>query len=646
MRAGGPSALRALGSRLAQPAGLLMLGACWVLVAAVCWYVNRVQLSFEVRSAGSVALQVFHAADGRFSEQASRRITAAPGQRVRLLVPEGTEHLRFDPPAGVAMTVCDLRIDGRALPPAPGQANDADAALDARGCLQIRPRAARPDPYVPVALRGVQPDSPEVIRARSLLARGAALAAAATLLLLFWRLDRVPGRASALASRAFDALSRRAHWLVLLAMVVLGSVYAHHLPPNGVPDEVAHISKAAKMEAGVLLGDAAALPTVRVLDMYGPFHDIVHGGAFTQSQFAQQTSQPLGCDRRPQRLPTAADHYAPHLYLVPAATMTVACASGMSFGSYLTLSRILNLLVAAALVAVGVRFAGYGKWALVLVALLPMTLAQVASLSADSLTLGMSLCFVGLVSGIAAGHLHPGRVRIVLPLLALGLALAKPGSAWILVCLLFCRQAYRRQDEPFARAVATVVVLPWLVHVGWTLLSSTGAHPFAGVDPEQNLERLLHDPLAVAGVMARTFSGDSGQYLLHSAIGLLGWLDVPLSTTSYTLATLALGASLLTNPQLPPIPAWVRVVAGIAAAGSLVVTALPLYLYWTYADSPAVMGLQGRYFLPTLAFVLVWAGLWAPPVARAVLLAGLLVTIPVLTFDAQDHIRARYYASV
>jgi hypothetical protein len=622
----------------------MALSVCLVLVAAACWYANRVQLSFEVQSAGSVPLQVFHAADGRFSEQASRRTTAAPGQRIRMLVPEGTEHLRFDPPPGVAISVCDLRIDGRALPPAPGQANDADAALDARGCLRIIPRAGRPDPYLPVALRGIEPAAPGVVRARSLLARGAALAAAATLLLFFWRLDRVPGRASAVASRAFDALSRRAHWLVLVAMVVLGSVYAHHLPPNGVPDEVAHISKAAKMEAGALLGDAAALPTVRVLDMYGPFHDIVHGGAFTPSQFAQQKSQPLGCDRRTQRLPTAADHYAPHLYLVPAATMSAACASGMSFGGYLTLSRILNLLVAAVLVAVGVRFAGYGKWALVLVALLPMTLAQVASLSADSLTLGMSLCFVGLVSGVASGHLHPGRIRVVLPVLALGLALAKPGSAWILVCLLFCRQAYRRQDEPFSRAVATVVVVPWLVHIGWTLLSSTGAHPFAGVDPAQNLQRLLHDPLAVTGVMARTFSGDSGQYLLHSAIGLLGWLDVPLSTGAYALGTLALGASLLTNPRLPPLPAWVRVAAGLAAAGSLVITALPLYVYWTYADSSAVMGLQGRYFLPTLAFVLVWAGFRAPPVARLVLLAGLLATIPVLSFDAQDQIRARYYA--
>jgi hypothetical protein len=646
MRLGVLPAVRLLISRATRPAILLALALCCAVVSALCWYASRSTVSFYVHAARTHQLQVFHSADGAFSEQASRRMTAGPGaDHVRLLLPGSTEHLRFDPLPGAPITVCNLRIDGKRAALRAGPANQADTALLPTGCLRIIPRAGSTDPYVPVAAGiGTSPDI-NAIRLRSWVARGFALAAAAALLLFFWRLDRVPNAASAQAARWFDGLTRRAHWLVLVAMVVMGSVYAHLLPPNGVPDEVAHISKVAKMEAGALLGDASTRPTVRVLDMYGPFHDIVRGGPFTAQQFAEQRAQPLACDRRPQQLPTAADHYAPHLYLAPAATLAAACATGMSFGGYLTLSRILNLLAGALLVAVGVRFAGYGKWALVLVALLPMTLAQVASLSADSLTLGMSLCFIGLVSGIASGDLQPRRVRIALPVLALGLAFAKPGSAWILVSLLFCREAYRQDGTSFLRAVAAVVVVPWLLHLGWTLFSSSGAEPFAGVDPARNLHRLIHDPASVAGVLLQTFSGASGLYLLHSAIGLLGWLDIPLSASAYAIATLALGASLFTNPRLPSIPVWVRVVAAAAAVGSLVITALPLFLYWTYADSPAVMGLQGRYFLPTLAFCLVWAGLRAPPIVRLLLLTGILLAAPALTFDAREHIGARYYAA-
>lgn len=646
MRPDFPPALRRILSRATRPVILVAVAACCALMAALCWYANRSPVSFDVRAVQALPLQVFHSSDGAFSEQGSRRLTTGPGvDRVRMLLPENTGQLRFDPAPGVPITVCNLRVDGRRIALLPGAANQADALLLADGCLRITPRPGSVDPYVPVVADSGTSTPRGTVRLRSWAARGAALAAAAAILLLFWRLDRVPGVASSLANRLFDAMTRRAHWLVLAAMVVLGSLYAHQLPPNGVPDEVAHISKAAKMEAGALFGDAATRPTVRVLDMYGPFHDIVHGGAFTTQQFTAQRSLPLGCDRRPQRLPTAADHYAPHLYLVPAATMAAACATDMSFGGYLTLSRILNLLVGAVLVAIGVRFAGHGKWALVLVALLPMTLAQVASLSADSLTLGMSLCFIGLVSGIASGNLRPRRAHVALLALALGLAFSKPGSAWILVSILFCRNAYRQDDEFFIRGVLTIMVVPWLAHVGWTLFSSSGAQPLTGVDPEQNLETLVHEPMSVASVMLETFTGASGKYLLHSSIGLLGWLDVPLSASAYGLAIVVLAASLLTNSRLPAIPLWVRSVALVAAASSLVITALPLFLYWTYAQSPTVMGLQGRYFLPTLAFMLVWGALRTPPIARLVLLVGILAAVPVLTFDARDHISARYYAS-
>src|SRR5690606_11377540 len=176
------------------------------------------------------------------------------------------------------------------------------------------------------------------------------------------------------------------------------------------------------------------------------------------------------------------------------AALSASCAMGTSFGAFLVLSRVLNLLLAAALVAIGIRYAVVGKWSLVAVALLPMTLTQAASVSADSLTLGLSFCFIGLVSGVAGGSLSPSRAKYWLPLLALLLAFAKPGSAWILVAILFCRTAYRAADRSFAWAVVGVMLGPWLIHAAWVVVSSTGAKPLAGVDPVGNLALLRNDP--------------------------------------------------------------------------------------------------------------------------------------------------------
>lgn len=62
-------------------------------------------------------------------------------------------------------------------------------------------------------------------------------------------------------------------------------------------------------------------------------------------------------------------------------------------------ARLLNLMLAAALVYLGIRWARRGRWALFAVATLPMLLSQVATLSADSLWLGASIAWLGLVSG-------------------------------------------------------------------------------------------------------------------------------------------------------------------------------------------------------------------------------------------------------
>lgn len=54
-------------------------------------------------------------------------------------------------------------------------------------------------------------------------------------------------------------------------------------------------------------------------------------------------------------------------------------------------------------------YAVRGKWALFIVAFLLMTLSQMNSLAADSLSLSLGIAWFGLISGIAGGRLDPAR---------------------------------------------------------------------------------------------------------------------------------------------------------------------------------------------------------------------------------------------
>lgn len=623
----------------------LLLLICSVVIACASWMQTRSTVKFEVRAQAPVQLQLFYSEKGDFSESNSTRIIAVPatGGQVSLSIPASqAAYLRLDPSAGEKpFEVCNLKQSG-SDPPGYRQGSTNQLSWVSRAaCTRLSASPGSTDPFIVMIADGSASSMTESRRWRW-ISRLSSIFSVLVLAGLAWRLDQAGTPLSRRCERLFLALSTRAHWLAFVIMVMMGSLIAHALPPNGVPDEIAHLSKVAKVNSGVLLSDSGAVPVVDVFEMYANMNDVREPAVINPEALSTALSKPLACKRAVRSLPTMADSYAPHLYAVPAMVLSASCAMDASFGSFMTLSRIVNLLFAAALIAIGIRFASLGKWSLVAVGLLPMTLTQIASLSADSLTLSLSLCFIGLVSGIAGGRLSPSKVKYWLPVLALMLAFAKPGSAWILIAILFCRRAYVAESRSFILAVVTVLIVPWLVHAAWVIASSSGARPLAGVDPQANLELLRSDPLLVASMVYNTFFGPHGAFIYKSTLGLLGWLDVPLSNWAYLLGGIALFSSMFTNDHGSAISLPSKSLAVAAAAGSMAMLCLPLYLFWTHPSSGVVMGLQGRYFLPTLAFFLVWMAVRARPVLRMAMLSAILV-MPLMTLDAVRHINDRYY---
>lgn len=632
-------------SRRWRLAATCLLALVATVAFAGAWLQTRSTVKFEAVAATPTKLQVFHSADGYFSESRST-VEGIPAriERIRLRLPKGSAgHLRLDPdPGSAAIRLCELRgRDGTKF--GYNVIASHDLAVRREGaCMVLDASPAAPDPFVVLASQA-QPGPP----ASAIWRAAMALAALVALVALFATLRILDGapRVARMATAGFEWCSRRAHWLCLVLMLAAGGLILQSLPPNGVPDEVTHLSKIAKIHGGAWLGDSGSAPVVDVGAMYGPLWGAAEQpGALDDVQLQKQLEQPLACNREKRALPTSADQYAPHLYVAPSLVLAASCSMGTDFDTFLDLARFFNLLIGACLVAYGVRHAAFGKWALFAIALLPMTLSQVASISADSLVLSLSFCFIGVVSGVAGGTFAPERARVLLPALALMLAFAKPGAAWILVAVLFCYPAYRGARGRFAELAATAMIIPWIVHTAWTIWSAGNAHYGPGVDPEANRALLTEQPMVVARMAYNTFFGDGMAGLYQSMVGRLGWLDIPLSSWAYTAAGGMLLASQWTNPDGTRIPPATRALAAGAALGSLALLAVPLFLTWTHVDAPVIQGLQGRYFLPTLAFLLVFNALRAGPVLRLLLLACVLC-MPALTYDALASIQARYHGA-
>ena len=79
--------------------------------------------------------------------------------------------------------------------------------------------------------------------------------------------------------------------------------------------------------------------------------------------------------------------------------------------------------------------------------------------------------------------------------------------------------------------------------------------------------------------------------------------------------------------------------------GSLLLISVPLFLYWTDPAGAYVQGLQGRYFLPTIAVLLGFAAVPGPVVLRLVASLFVLAVVVWVNFEGVKAMFDAYYVS-
>lgn len=633
---------------------VLVIIACGLLVTGALWFSmdrSQARLEFMVQSTVPGRLQVFFGEGDGFSEAMSEWYDVAVGPRQSVSLVQAASRLakiRIDPPSGGNVSLCDIKLSvaGVDYGYVTGATHDAELA-EAGPCLMLS-SVDSADPQLLLA------GSPALGAALSTAGQwgrfheGAVYAGLACLLLLLidiCRLFFVPLRR--LARLAWmERVDDKAHWICVALLLSFGSCYALRTPPGAVPDEATHLAKIVQIGEGAPFGgnDGQRFPDLSA--MYGPFSVYLgNRQPFTRMQLSQQLARPLVCEPTKVMRAGGADPYFPHHYAVAAVAFRATCAVRGSFGTFLYSARLLNLLLATLLIGLGVALAGRAKWALVSIVLLPMSMSQLASLSADSLVIALSIAWIGLTSGLAAGRVQARRALPLLWMMAIAIGLLKPGAAWVLASLVFCRDAFRQSGLSFVRGLGCFLALPWMLHLILIGMAESSGVAREGVDPAMNIRLLLQEPSIFLGLLWNTLGGENGAHLYRMMVGILGWIDVPLSKWAYVLAGYALVAALFLAGNRPDSLQWRRVapVALMMAAGSVMLIALPLYVQWTSLDAVIVQGLQGRYFLPTLAFAWAWMSMRSPDPIRAALLMFVLAVAVVLNLDALDRLHQAYF---
>src|SRR5712691_636875 len=421
-------------------------------------------------------------------------------------------------------------------------------------------------------------------------------------------------------SRIWTRIGSRPATVFSLLSLAFGSIIILANPPLRGPDEIAHFLRIYSYARGELL------PAAEVDGRKGIFlsHELYNqlyffktaGEVFARfgdegiryRQIIAEYSALVGTsgDELQQASVFApfagTEGYNPVAYLPYIVAAAIGRGLGLDFPGMLLLMRAFGLLAFTAAAAYAIAVTPTLKWAVVLIAMLPVALYNRAVLSADGAAFSYTLVITALCFSAArapaAGRVWERSLWMTLCSLS-----KQPQIVFVLLELMVCR----RKELPRWRSLA-IVVLPslilsplWVVAVSadiaaWRLLEERNDLP-EHFDPLWKLyymwEHPYHFPLAAWTAL----SGWAGR-LWQELIGVLGWQDILLRPWIYVVLTVLLLFVPLQKLQLGGAArARVMVLSGLAVLGYVVLVYLIFFITYTPIDTDHVRGVLGRYFV-------------------------------------------------
>jgi uncharacterized membrane protein len=451
-------------------------------------------------------------------------------------------------------------------------------------------------------------------------------------------------------------------WILVAAVgLICGLGFALLTPPLAGYDEPYHFLRAYQVSEGHLVAThhgkqlGGAVPAGLPQDLDGVLTD----GIFSRDR--TKVLKHLG--DAPARGPKVfvdfapSGVYAPVPYAPAALLIVIGRALGVSTLVLIYLGRLGCLLGTIGLLAFAVARMPTRKWMLATVALLPVTILQASMLSADGITIALTLVVLALALDTAAtprGQVTTRRL-IELSLATVALGFAKP--PYILFALAFVIP-WRRHGGAVARALVAATVAGFAATAAWGAYASgvyvapTYPNPshdpfavFTHVDPHKQETLMVHHPLSFLHTIERTLV-HSWHSFLHEVIAQAPLVSLPPWVVVAGVAILAAGVAM---PVTAPKAAlrWraraLLLALALAAFGALMALA---YAGWNAVGAPRISAFQGRYLVPLVPLVLVTLPVWTRDlgaVVRARLEVLLAASSTLLLIAVELSLRAKFY---
>lgn len=425
---------------------------------------------------------------------------------------------------------------------------------------------------------------------------------------------------------------REAHFLFVVLAIPALIVFISILPPAWGLDEQVHTARAYQVSEGKIYPDdikgkgglyGGAIPT-SLVDVLRYGHQesnaVPRQKVFFERQDIRNKKELQNkLDRKLNTKKTtnyefgASGPYSPIVYAPAATGMFIGRQLNVSVGSVITFGKVFQAVtyIVMAAAALWIMRKNKSKWLLFVIALLPSSIYQAATINADSFTIGVTLLFLATVLFIFTHKklLQPLHIGVLATATIL-LMLAKPSYSLLAGILLFSpvKPLFKNTKAKIITigailgAAALVFLISSLkgIEYGASILLYKDAATAAQIIPGDQVKWILTHPIGYVVVLWHTFVV-AGFEWNQSLIGMLGYntIATPFIFTYFAGIVLVLAA--LYDNKYSRNQALLLLGFGLLSALAVITI---LYGTFNVVGSPTLAGVQGRYFIPCLPFIL------------------------------------------
>lgn len=286
--------------------------------------------------------------------------------------------------------------------------------------------------------------------------------------------------------------------------------------------------------------------------------------------------------------------------------MLVTRIFGASLIVQLYAGRMANLLVALLLIYFAIKYIPFKKALVFIIGILPISFQEMASLSSDSLTIGITLFYVAYILYL---RYDENKKQInkkdwtILILSSIVVSMSK--IVYLPLCLLLFlipeKKLNNRKDKiiKISLLFGGVVILNLL----WSLYSSRFLIEYnIGVNSKQQVIFILKNPIKYIFIMIRTLIINFQNWwlgLVGHDLGIYGISTINISYLYvFALSIILIGLLCINNKE--KIDIITKILFGIVFITIVALIFTSLYVQFNKVENAQIYGIQPRYFIPVL----------------------------------------------